>query len=54
MRILLILGIPLLAVLTAVALTGQRQEPPKKERVELDPLSDVVILEPIMTHFDRL
>ena len=53
MRILLILGIPVLAALAAVALTSLRQEPPKKDTVELGPLVDLVIREP-MADFDRL
>ena len=54
MRILLILGIPVLAALAAAALTSLRQEPPQKDRVEVGPLVDVVILEPMMIDFDRL
>ncbi len=52
MRILLILGIPALALVAAVAMMSLRQEPPKKERVELDPLVDVVELERMATNFE--
>ncbi len=52
MRILLILGIPALALVAAVAMMSLRQEPPKKERVELDPLVDVVELERMTTNFE--
>lgn len=51
MRILLTLGIPILAVLAAFAMMSLRQEPPKKERVELDPLVDVIVLEPMTANF---
>ena len=52
MRILLILGIPALALVAAVAMMSLRQEPPKKERVELDPLVEVVELERMTTNFE--
>lgn len=52
MRILLILGIPILAVIAAVAMTGLREEPPKKERVDLDPLVEVIVLAPMTTNFE--
>jgi len=52
MRILLIFGIPILAVLAAFAMMGLREKPPEKERVELDPLVDVLILEPMTTNFE--
>lgn len=52
MRILLILGIPILAVIAAVAMTGLREKPPEKERVELDPLVDVLVLEARTTNFE--
>ncbi len=52
MRILLIFGIPILAVLAAFAMMGLREKPPEKERVELDPLVDVLVLEPMTTNFE--
>ena len=51
MRILLILGIPVLAIIVALAMTGLREEPAKKERVELDPLVDVLVLETMTANF---
>ena len=54
MRILVILGTPVLAALAAAAMTSLRLALPKKRWVELAPLVDVVILEPVMTDFDRL
>ena len=52
MRILLVLGIPILAIIAAVAMMSLRQEPPKKEREELDPLVDVVVLETMTANFE--
>ena len=52
MRILFILGIPVLAIIAAVAMTGLRGEPPKKDRVELDPLVEVAVLEPMTANFE--
>ena len=52
MRILLILGILALALVAAVAMMSLRQEPPKKEIVELDPLVEVVELERMTTNFE--
>ncbi|MCP4299581.1 MAG: efflux RND transporter periplasmic adaptor subunit [Gammaproteobacteria bacterium] len=52
MRLLLILGIPILAIVAAVAMMGLRQEPPKKDRVDLDPLVEVVALEMMTTNFE--
>ncbi|MBT8101487.1 MAG: efflux RND transporter periplasmic adaptor subunit [Gammaproteobacteria bacterium] len=52
MRILLILGIPVLAIAAAIAMMGLREEPPKKERVDLDPLVDVIVLEARTTNFE--
>ena len=51
MRILLILGIPTLAIVAAIAMVSLREEPAKKERVELDPLVDVLVLESMTTNF---
>jgi len=52
MRILVILGIPILAIVAAIAMTTLRQEPPKKDRVELDPLVDVIVLKPMTANFE--
>ncbi|MGI9235176.1 MAG: efflux RND transporter periplasmic adaptor subunit [Woeseiaceae bacterium] len=52
MRILLILGILILATLAAVAMMSLREKPPEKERVDLDPLVDVLVLEPMTTNFE--
>lgn len=52
MRILLILGIPVLAIIAAVAMMSLREEPAKKERVDLDPLVDVLVLETMTANFD--
>ena len=52
MRILLILGIPVLALVAAGAMMSLRQEPEKKEIVELDPLVEVVELERMTTNFE--
>lgn len=51
MRILLVLGIPILAIVAAAMLTSMRSEPPKKERVELDPLVEVIVLETMTANF---
>ena len=51
MRILLIMGILILAIVAAVAMVGLREDPPKKEQVELDPLVDVVVLEKMTANF---
>ena len=52
MRILLVLGIPVLAVIAAVAMMSLREEPAKKERVELDPLVDALVLETMTANFE--
>lgn len=52
MRILLILGIPVLAIVAAVAMMSLREAPAKKERVELDPLVDVLALDAMTVDFD--
>lgn len=51
MRILLVLGIPILAIAAAAMLTSMRAEPPKKERVDLDPLVEVIVLETMTANF---
>lgn len=52
MRILLILGIPTFAIIVALAMVGLREKPPEKERVDLDPLVEVLVLEPMTTNFE--
>lgn len=52
MRLLLILGIPILAIVAAVGMMSLREKPPEKERVELDPLVEVLVLEAITTNFE--
>lgn len=51
MRIILVLGIPILAFLAAAMLTNMRPEPPKKERVNLDPLVEAIVLETMTENF---
>lgn len=51
MRILLVLGIPILAVIAVVTMVMARPEPPKKERVDLDPLVNIVELESMSSNF---
>jgi RND family efflux transporter MFP subunit len=52
MRILLIFGIPILAVVAAFGMMSLKEKPPEKERVELDPLVDVLVLEAMTTNFE--
>jgi RND family efflux transporter MFP subunit len=52
MRILLILGIPILAIVAAIGMMSLREKPPEKERVDLDPLVDVLVLEAMTTKFE--
>lgn len=52
MRILLILGIPGLAIIAAIAMMSLREKPPEKERIELDPLVEVLVLEAMTTNFE--
>ncbi|MCP5091021.1 MAG: hypothetical protein GY949_08885 [Gammaproteobacteria bacterium] len=52
MRILIIIGIPVLAIVAALAMRGLRQEPPKTERVDLDPLVETVTLEATTATFE--
>ncbi len=52
MRILLILGIPILAIVAAIGMMSLREKPPEKERVDLDPLVDVLVLEAMTTNFE--
>ncbi len=52
MRILLVLGIPGLAIIIVIAMLGMRQEPPKKERNDLDPLVAVTELVLMTANFE--
>lgn len=52
MRILLVLGLPLLAVVAVFVMVSSRPEPPKKERLGLDPVVEVVQLEHMDTQFE--
>lgn len=52
MRKLLIFGILALSIVGVVAMTSLRPEPPKKERVELDPLVEVLVLETMNENFE--
>ena len=52
MRILSIIAILVAAVVAVIVMSSLRPEPPKKERVVLDPLVDVVLLENMTTSFE--
>jgi hypothetical protein len=52
MRILIIIGIFGLAIAGVAVMTSMRPEPPKKERVELDPLVEVIVLETMTANFE--
>jgi RND family efflux transporter MFP subunit len=52
MRKLLIFGILVTAIAGVFAMTIMRPEPPKKERIELDPLVEVQVLESMNTKFE--
>lgn len=52
MRKLLISGIILAAIAVAVLLVQMRPTPPRKERVDLDPLVDVLTLETMTANFE--
>jgi RND family efflux transporter MFP subunit len=52
MRILSILGILIGAVIVVVLMSTMRSDPPKKERVELDPLVEVIVLEHMTANFE--
>lgn len=51
-RILVGVLILALAVIIAFVMTSMKSEPPKKERVDLDPLVDVIVLEEMTTSFE--
>ena len=52
MRKLLILGILAGAIAIVVVMSGMRPQPPRQERVKLDPLVEVMILEDMTTNFE--
>jgi RND family efflux transporter MFP subunit len=51
-RILVGVVILVLAVIVAIAMTSMKSPPPKKERADLDPLVDVIVLEQMTTNFE--
>jgi RND family efflux transporter MFP subunit len=51
-RILVGVVILALAVIVAIVMTSMKSPPPKKERVDLDPLVDVIVLEHMTTSFE--
>ena len=51
-RILVGVVILALAVIVAIAMTSMKSPPPKKERADLDPLVDVIVLEQMTTNFE--
>lgn len=51
-RIGLIVGIPLLATIGAMAMMSLREQPPKKERVDIDPLVMTLTLENMTANFE--
>ena len=52
MRILLIFGILGLAIAGVAVMSSMRPEPPKKERVDLDPLVEAIVLEAMTANFE--
>jgi RND family efflux transporter MFP subunit len=52
MRVLIILAILLSAVAGTVVMFSLREEPPRTERVEPDPLVEVLVLEPVTANFE--
>jgi RND family efflux transporter MFP subunit len=52
MRILTVIGILAFAVIGVAVMSSMRPEPPKKERVNLDPLVEVIVLEHMTTRFE--
>ena len=51
-RLLLVIGIPILAIAAATAMYLSRAEPPKKEQVNLDPVVEVFKLAAMTTQFE--
>lgn len=54
MRILLVLGIPILAIIAVFGMVSMKPEPPKKERQDLDPIVEVLRLETMTANFEVL
>ena len=52
MRKLLILAILAAAIAVVIFMTSMRPQPPRKERVELDPLVEIMVLEAMTEHFE--
>lgn len=52
MRAAIVIGILVLAVAGTAAMFGLREEPPRKERDQLDPLVEVMVLEPTTANFE--
>lgn len=52
MRILLVLGIPVLAIIAVIGMLSMKSEPPKKERADLDPIVNVIRLEATIANFE--
>jgi len=52
MRILTIIGILVFAIVGVGVMSSMRPDPPKKERVELDPLVEVIVLENLTANFE--
>jgi len=52
MRILLVLGLPVLAIIVIAGMISMKAAPPKKERVDLDPIVNVIHLETMSTNFE--
>lgn len=52
MRILTIVGILVAAIIAVGLMSTMKSEPPKKERIELDPLVEVLVLEDMTANFE--
>jgi len=52
MRILIVLGVPALAIIIVIVMISMKTEPPKKERVDLDQIVDVLELKLMTTKFE--
>lgn len=52
MRVLVILAILLAAVIGTAVMFSLREDPPRKERVDLDPLVEVMVLQPMTANFE--
>lgn len=52
MRVLIILAILFSAALGTFAMFSLREEPPRNERVELDPLVEILVLKPVTANFE--